>query len=126
MVEWIDENGTRRFTNQEPPPGATIVKEGKEIPYDVEKDKARMEGDQQLLKESQARQMPPPAEIKETVGSEHNAEAVESAGGETWHQRQIEKKARLKQEMGNRPDTPKPAPHSQGAGKTSGSKSKKK
>ena len=127
MYEWIDENGTRHFSNEEPPPGATIVKEGKEIPYDAEKDKARMERDQQLLRESQSRQAPPPpAEEKETAAPAGTTNMVESGGGETWHQRQIEKKARLKQEMQTRPGTPKPTPHGQSAGKTSGAKSKKK
>jgi hypothetical protein len=33
IYEWIDENGVKHFTNEPPPPGATVVKEAEEIPY---------------------------------------------------------------------------------------------
>jgi len=45
VYEWIDEKGVKHFTNEPPPPGATIVGQDKEIPYDEEKDRQRKESD---------------------------------------------------------------------------------
>ena len=111
MYEWIDDKGVKHFTNEEPPPGATIVRQEKEVPYDAEKDKARMERDRQMLKESQSKPAPAPAVKKETGGQESTTEVYDSGRDETWHQRQIQNEARRRQEAGNRPDTPKPTPH---------------
>ena len=45
VYEWIDKDGEKHFTNEPPPPGAKIIQEGQEIPYNAAKDKARSESD---------------------------------------------------------------------------------
>ncbi len=47
IYEWTDENGVKHFTNYAPPADSRVLMKTKEVPYDEESDRARMEADRQ-------------------------------------------------------------------------------
>lgn len=47
IYQWTDENGTKHFTNYQPPANATILMKTAEVPYDEAADRARIEADRQ-------------------------------------------------------------------------------
>ncbi|MFC1515189.1 DUF4124 domain-containing protein [Thermodesulfobacteriota bacterium] len=98
IYTWIDENGVKHFTSEPPPPGATIVKEDAEIPYDAEKDRERKESDKQYLNNMEQKRSE--SEKKTTVKAppaEKGAEkGVIQEDDDTWHQDRVEKRERIK------------------------------
>lgn len=114
VYEWIDENGVKHFTNEPPPPGARIVEQEKEIPFDAEKDRQRKESDKQYLQQKQQEQpkaaTSPPADDAPPPSTAVDEKARDD--GNTYHQRQVQKEQRIKQEIrehGGRPEA-KPLP----------------
>ena len=115
VYEWIDENGVKHFTNAPPPPGATIVGQDKEIPYDAEKDRRRKESDKQYLQQKQQEQPKaaagPPAADAATPSTGADERVREDSN--TRHQRQVQKEQRIRQEIrehGGQPEVkPEPA-----------------
>jgi hypothetical protein len=45
IYQWVDEHGIRRYSNQPPPEGATVIDRAKEYPHDAEADRQRREKD---------------------------------------------------------------------------------
>jgi hypothetical protein len=99
VYQWIDKNGVTHFTNEPPPAGARIVEEGKEIPYDAAKDKARRESDATFLQQTREADQPAAA-TKPVPTPPSQPEKVEvETGGETWSQDQIEKREKIHHEQ---------------------------
>ncbi|CAB5099894.1 hypothetical protein D3OALGA1CA_1356 [Olavius algarvensis associated proteobacterium Delta 3] len=118
VYEWIDENGVKHFTNEPPPPGATVVGQDKEIQYDAEKDRQRKDSDEQFIQQQQQEQKkaaasaPKAADAPPAADVEVDNTVRGSEKGKTYHQRQIRKEQRIKQEVRNQGGRPaaKPAP----------------
>jgi len=117
VYEWIDENGVKHFTNEPPPPGATIVGQDKEIPFDAEKDRQRKESDKQYLQQQQQAQpkAEPTPPTADAAPPSTGTDETKREDSNTYHQRQVQKEQRIKQEIresGGRPEA-KPTPAKQ-------------
>ena len=108
VYEWIDEKGVKHFTNEPPPPGATIVGQDKEIPYDAEKDRQRKESDKQFLQQQQQQEQAEKTDAPKAVDAPAPEQvSVPTRDSNTYHQRQVQKEQRIKQEIregGGRPE----------------------
>jgi hypothetical protein len=53
IYRWKDANGVTHFSNEPPPPGATVLETIEEAPYDAEADRRRLEDERRLRLERQ-------------------------------------------------------------------------
>jgi len=56
IYQWVDENGVKRFSNQQPPEGVEVIQRSRETPYDEAADTARRERDAVMIRELMERQ----------------------------------------------------------------------
>lgn len=78
IYEWTDEDGVRHFTNYAPPAHSKVLMKTKEVPYDEESDRERMEADQlaqRELADQEIEEREAELELRETEAEQRLAEA---------------------------------------------------
>jgi hypothetical protein len=98
IYTWIDKNGAKHFTDEPPPPGATVVEKETEIPYDAERDQERRERDEQYFNELKQKNRENDKKIAEEAPLEKEGPdtVIIQEEEDTWHQDKIEKRERIK------------------------------